>query len=419
MRRFRLSAPLVAVVVAAAVAGGLHASGARAAPVATLAFAPTAVEAQTDDAMITVDIVTGDVTDLAAFEFAVTYDPRVVDLTGVAPSGFLGLTGREVDCLVSGDWPTDDPAVNVITFGCNSVGLIEGGAGVHGPSGDGALATLTFAPLAEGATDLAFIGIDDGYRIDAQRMGHTSMQSVEVCDPGCEEVHLDLAASDGHITVVSPDKDGDGVLNIDDNCPDVANADQTNTDGAGPGGDRLGDACDDDDDNDGIQDAAEAAGCNGSGSLDPLRADTDGDRVLDGAECALGSNPADTGSKPAWRTAASDTDADGLPDAIEVTVGSDPNRWDSDADGVADGIEYRGYATSPVVQDADGDGCADGQEIADVNQEGAVDGADLAVVGEQFGTGDSTADVNRDGIVNSLDLMLVARLTGSCAPMPD
>lgn len=47
-----------------------------------------------------------------------------------------------------------------------------------------------------------------------------------------------------------PDGDGDGVPDEVDNCPSVSNADQVNSDGAPDGGD----ACDDDDDNDGIPD---------------------------------------------------------------------------------------------------------------------------------------------------------------------
>ena len=47
------------------------------------------------------------------------------------------------------------------------------------------------------------------------------------------------------------DGDGDGILDGSDNCPQVANADQINTDGRDDGGD----ACDGDDDEDGIPDA--------------------------------------------------------------------------------------------------------------------------------------------------------------------
>lgn len=49
-----------------------------------------------------------------------------------------------------------------------------------------------------------------------------------------------------------PDTDLDGVLDVDDNCVAIANADQANNDG-----DTLGDACDPDDDNDGVLDGAD------------------------------------------------------------------------------------------------------------------------------------------------------------------
>lgn len=67
------------------------------------------------------------------------------------------------------------------------------------------------------------------------------------------------------------DKDRDGITDSDDNCPELANADQANNDR-----DAGGDACDPDDDNDGLADIDEAPrGAN------PKSPDTDGDGIGD------------------------------------------------------------------------------------------------------------------------------------------
>lgn len=71
-----------------------------------------------------------------------------------------------------------------------------------------------------------------------------------------------------------PDKDRDAVLDDTDNCPKVANETQRDTDGDG-----VGDACDIDDDNDGLTDEMEA-----ELGTDPLATDTDGDGVGDASD---------------------------------------------------------------------------------------------------------------------------------------
>jgi hypothetical protein len=88
-----------------------------------------------------------------------------------------------------------------------------------------------------------------------------------------------------NITVTDPtgicsclDVDGDGVCGDDDNCPTVSNSNQTDNDL-----DNLGDACDPDDDNDGLTDEQEAVA-----GTDPFNSDSDGDTVGDAADvCPL------------------------------------------------------------------------------------------------------------------------------------
>ncbi len=216
------------------------------------------------------------------------------------------------------------------------------------------------------------------------------------------------------------DTDDDGVANSSDNCPGVANADQLNTDAAPlsnapavnditvPMSDTLGDACDADGDNDTIADADEAAGCNGSGPLSALLADTDGDRTRDGAECMMGTDPASSASKP-LAISPGESDNDGLSDALEAILGTNPADADTDDDGIGDGIEFRGYSTSPLTAASDGDSCADDTEVASLNGDKVVTATDLLLVATHFNsTTLPNFDATKDGVVNSIDLLIVA-----------
>ncbi len=74
-----------------------------------------------------------------------------------------------------------------------------------------------------------------------------------------------------------PDSDGDGIDDVADNCPMIANADQADNDGDG-----MGDVCDDDDDNDGITDDEDNCPMNAN----PDQFDGDGNGIGDACEVA-------------------------------------------------------------------------------------------------------------------------------------
>jgi len=94
------------------------------------------------------------------------------------------------------------------------------------------------------------------------------------------------------------DTDGDGICNIDDNCPSKANADQANFDN-----DNLGDVCDPDDDNDGVADVIDAFPFDASEN-----SDTDGDGIGNNSDnCPTTANPNQA-----------DSDGDGIGDVCDT-----------------------------------------------------------------------------------------------------
>ena len=216
------------------------------------------------------------------------------------------------------------------------------------------------------------------------------------------------------------DVDGDGLLYAADNCATIANAGQANYDAnfidqTPPStqddltwvvSDGRGDVCDLDADNDGIGNGAEAAGCGGSGPLLPTNRDTDGDRAVDGAECAVGTNPGSAASRPTPAQCAA---------YLGVAIAAD-----TDGDKIRDNTEFCGYNSSRATSDTDGDGVLDGCEIASLNNDTIVNVADRGLLAIEFtrpvpqSAKIVNMDLNKDGVINVGDVGLLATLFAPC-----
>ncbi len=163
----------------------------------------------------------------------------------------------------------------------------------------------------------------------------------------------------GQVVVLDPaaDEDSDTVPNGSDNCPLTPNTDQLDTDGDG-----LGNICDPDDDNDGLTDFNELVFTH----TDPLNPDTDGDGLLDGEEVSTYfTNPL---------LADHDGDSLGLgdpfglffDDGVEVFTGTNP--------------------LSPCSATSVEDDEAIDAVVTDFDDSQDVDGSDLFLFAERFGT---------------------------------
>ena len=173
------------------------------------------------------------------------------------------------------------------------------------------------------------------------------------------------------------DSDNDGVPDYTDNCPAASNPLQENADG-----DAQGDACDSDDDNDGLTD--------NSGDDCPRGGQANWDSTQDFAD-------------PANST---DWDRDGCKDGVE------DNDMDNDGiDNQQDACPRSGYQpprptwVSDTVTDVDGDGCRDADEDDDDDGDGFPDVGDdcPTVAGDSTLGEEGCLDDDMDGWSNNFD----------------
>lgn len=217
------------------------------------------------------------------------------------------------------------------------------------------------------------------------------------------------------------DADGDLIGDRDDNCPNAFNPSQANTDKVlaqdyianhpsgvcfyrfgslfysltetdsppPQGGDGLGDACDDDDDNDYVPDLVEQ----GRGT-NPLHYDTDGDGLTDEIEALRGTNPVRR-----------DSDNDGRCDGHRPSTGCCSEDYNNDqsytplgADGLGGNQDDE---TDPLNQDSDNDGLADSVERGMTVPEGGLTPENFQADSDpQTGTNPNDADSDDDGLLD-------------------
>ncbi|MBF0142970.1 MAG: tandem-95 repeat protein [Magnetococcales bacterium] len=213
---------------------------------------------------------------------------------------------------------------------------------------------------------------------------YTSVSTASGTDSFTYAVGDGAAISDTETVTITfrvVDSDDDGVADAADNCLMVENPGQTDTDG-----DRLGNACDGDDDGDGVLDPVDAVPLDKTESRDSDQdgigdnadVDDDGDGVADSAD-ALPLNAeesVDTDGDGIGNNADNDDDGDGTPDASDAFPLDRQESVDTDGDGIGNNTDT----------DDDGDGVAD-----------AVDSAPLVVDGAR------PLDTDGDGTVDELD----------------
>ncbi len=199
----------------------------------------------TSGATPNIDIVIQSVTGISGFQAQLLYDPLVTNVTSVSYSFLLSSTFAGIVEL--GDSVPDSDGT--YKFGAVQFPSLPA-------SGAGVLARIRIQTVGAGVSplDLTNVKLSDG-------LGNPIAPSDPITKLYLGPVNDARVAVDSSC---SSDADGDTVPDSLDNCPAVANSDQTNTDlalqnlGASVLGDALGDACDSDDDNDGFGDAVEA-----------------------------------------------------------------------------------------------------------------------------------------------------------------
>ena len=221
-------------------------------------------------------------------------DPKIVDL--VSKLKAVQNTNGGWSVLTNG--PTPSTGTDGLATGIALCGLQEAGEKDSSEFADG-VQHLLDTQLSDGSWPSLPIGISQRPRVSATIWPTLCLAQTQVAD-----------------------EDEDTVPDASDNCPEIANSDQTDTDGDG-----AGDACDDDDDNDNILDGDDNCPVNANSGQEDLDQDglgnvcdddADDDGFGEGDNCPLTpqDDQLDTDNDGAG-DACDDDDGDGLPDETD------------------------------------------------------------------------------------------------------
>lgn len=104
----------------------------------------------TQGSTVDVDVLISQVTDLYAYQFSISFDPTLLQVSGLAMGSFLSAGGTTL-----GDTGTIDNTAGTVTFAYNSlVGALPG------VSGSGTLLTLHLNAIGTGTSALGFVPAD-------------------------------------------------------------------------------------------------------------------------------------------------------------------------------------------------------------------------------------------------------------------
>ncbi|XP_066303270.1 cartilage oligomeric matrix protein-like [Branchiostoma lanceolatum] len=266
--------------------------------------------------------------------------------------------------------------------------------------------------------EVGYAGTKDGLTcgVDSDQDGYPD-DSLQCNDTSCHQDNCPVTPNsgqedtddDGLGDACDEDADNDGFLNTLDNCLLYSNLDQTDTDGDGVGddcdncpmdinsdqqdtdSDGWGDTCDQDSDGDGLMDSQD----NCPMQLNGNQADLDGDGVGDACDNCPNVPNADQ----------VDADQNDIGDACA-------NGIDSDADGFPDSLDNCRMEPNSAQLDTDNDGQGDQCDDDDDNDTvlDDVDNCRLLSNGDQAdfngdGIGDACApDFDMDGVIDADDV---------------